>query len=50
MLPLTHEETFTFHALELQSYRQLPQSWYHFQTEDRDEPRPEAACLVSASS
>ena len=26
VLPLTHEETFTFHARELQSYRQLPQS------------------------
>ena len=25
VLPLTHEETFTFHARELQSYRQLPQ-------------------------
>src|SRR3954462_4127228 len=39
VLPLTHEETFTFHARELQSYRQLPQAWYHFQTKDRDEPR-----------
>ena len=45
ILPLTHEETFTFHALELQSYRQLPQSWYHFQTKDRDEPRPRGALL-----
>ena len=26
VLPLTHEETFTFHALELQSYRELPQA------------------------
>src|SRR5919201_4587841 len=26
ILPMTHEETFTFHARELQSYRQLPQS------------------------
>ena len=25
VLPLTHEETFTFHARELQSYKQLPQ-------------------------
>ena len=25
VLPLTHEETVTFHARELQSYRQLPQ-------------------------
>jgi prolyl-tRNA synthetase len=45
ILPLTHEETFAFHALELQSYRQLPQSWYHFQTKDRDEPRPRGGLL-----
>src|SRR5215210_5578840 len=45
VLPLTHEETFTFHALELQSYRQLPQAWYHFQTKDRDEPRPRGGLL-----
>src|SRR5205814_252278 len=40
VLPLTHEETFAFHAREIQSYKELPQSWYHFQTKDRDEPRP----------
>jgi prolyl-tRNA synthetase len=40
ILPLTHEETATFHAREIQSYKQLPQLWYHFQTKDRDEPRP----------
>jgi prolyl-tRNA synthetase len=45
VLPLTHEETFTFHARELQSYRQLPQSWYHFQTKSRDEPRPRGGLL-----
>src|SRR5262245_18985511 len=45
VLPLTHEETFTFHARELQSYRQLPQSWYHFQTKDRDEPRPRSGLI-----
>ena len=45
VLPITHEETFTFHALELQSYRQLPQSWYHFQTKNRDEPRPRGGLL-----
>ena len=45
ILPLTHEETFTFHAVELQSYRQLPQSWYHFQTKGRDEPRPRGGLL-----
>src|SRR5919198_693341 len=39
ILPPTHEETFAFHARELQSYKQLPQVWYHFQTKDRDEPR-----------
>jgi prolyl-tRNA synthetase len=45
VLPMTHEETFTFHAREIQSYKQLPQSWYHFQTKDRDEPRPRGGLL-----
>jgi prolyl-tRNA synthetase len=45
VLPMTHEETFTFHALELQSYRQLPQAWYHFQTKERDEPRPRGGLI-----
>jgi prolyl-tRNA synthetase len=45
VLPLTHEETFTFHAREIQSYKELPQLWYHFQTKDRDEPRPRGALL-----
>src|SRR5215471_21646684 len=45
VLPLTHEETFTFHARELQSYRQLPQILYHFQTKDRDEPRPRSGLI-----
>src|SRR2546425_10226819 len=45
VLPLTHEETFTFHGREIQSYRQLPQMWYHLQTKDRDEPRPRAGLL-----
>src|SRR5436190_9131568 len=45
ILPLTHEETVTFHAREIQSYRELPQLWYHFQTKDRDEPRPRG-CLL----
>src|SRR5579862_2901348 len=45
VLPLTHEETFTFHAREIQSYRQLPQCWYHFQTKDRDEPRPRGGLI-----
>ena len=30
ILPMTHEETFTFHAREIQSYKELPQLWYHF--------------------
>ena len=45
VLPLTHEETITFHARELQSYRDLPQMLYHFQTKDRDEPRPRAGLI-----
>jgi prolyl-tRNA synthetase len=45
VLPLTHEETFTFHAAELQSYKQLPQLWYHLQTTDRDEPRPSGGLI-----
>jgi prolyl-tRNA synthetase len=45
ILPFTHEETVTFHARELQSYKQLPQLWYHFQTKDRDEPRPRGGLL-----
>jgi prolyl-tRNA synthetase len=45
VLPMTHEETFTFHAREIQSYKELPQSWYHFQTKDRDEPRPRGGLL-----
>ncbi len=45
VLPMTHEETVTFHARELQSYRQLPQILYHFQTKERDEPRPRGGLL-----
>jgi prolyl-tRNA synthetase len=45
VLPLTHEESFTFHARELQSYKELPQIWYHLQTKDRDEPRPRGGLL-----
>ncbi len=45
VLPLTHEETVTFHARELQSYKQLPQMLYHFQTKVRDEPRPRGGLL-----
>ena len=45
VLPVTHEETMTFHARELQSYKQLPQVWYHFSTKERDEPRPRGGLL-----
>src|SRR5438270_2066669 len=45
VLPFSHEETMTFHARELQSYKQLPQLWYHFSTKERDEPRPRAGLL-----
>jgi prolyl-tRNA synthetase len=45
VLPITHEETFTFHAREIQSYKQLPQILYHFQTKDRDEPRPRGGLI-----
>jgi prolyl-tRNA synthetase len=45
ILPLTHEETITFHARELRSYRDLPKILYHFQTKDRDEPRPRGGLL-----
>ena len=45
VLPMTHEETITFHAREIQSYRDLPQMLYHFQTKERDEPRPRAGLL-----
>src|SRR5215218_3057564 len=45
ILPVTHEETVTFHARELQSYKEFPQLWYHFQTKDRDEPRPRGGLI-----
>src|SRR6266568_4906494 len=45
VLPMTHEVTVTFHARELQSYRQLPQLLYHFSIKERDEPRPRAGLI-----
>jgi prolyl-tRNA synthetase len=39
VLPMTHEETVTWHAREIQSYKQLPQILYHFSVKARDEPR-----------
>jgi prolyl-tRNA synthetase len=44
-LGMTHEEVFTTLALELRSYRDLPQIWYQFQTKFRDEPRPKGGLL-----
>ena len=45
ILPMSHEETMTFHGREIQSYKELPQVWYHFSTKDRDEPRPRGGLL-----
>src|SRR5271166_6514918 len=45
VLGMTHEEIFATLALELASYRQLPQFWYQFQTKFRDEPRPKSGLL-----
>ena len=46
MLAMSHEETLTFHmAREVRSYRDLPLLLYHFQTKERDEPRPRAGVL-----
>src|SRR5215210_2638584 len=43
VLAITHEEVVTFHVSNLvRSYRELPFSLYHFQTKERDEPRPHA--------
>jgi prolyl-tRNA synthetase len=44
-LGMTHEEIFTVLALELNSYKELPQIWYQFQTKYRDEPRPKAGLM-----
>jgi prolyl-tRNA synthetase len=44
-LGMTHEEIFATLALELSSYRELPQIWYQFQTKFRDEPRPKGGLL-----
>jgi prolyl-tRNA synthetase len=45
ILPMTHEETVTFHAREIQSYRELPKILYHFSIKERDEPRPRGGLL-----
>jgi prolyl-tRNA synthetase len=46
VLAMTHEEVVTSHvANEVRSYRELPKILYHFQTKERDEPRPRAGVL-----
>jgi prolyl-tRNA synthetase len=46
VLAMTHEECVTFHVANLvRSYRELPLILYHFQTKERDEPRPRAGLL-----
>jgi prolyl-tRNA synthetase len=45
VLGMTHEEIVSTLAAELNSYRELPQMWYQFQTKLRDEPRPKAGLI-----
>ena len=45
-LGMTHEEIMTWlAALEIRSYRDLPQTWYQIQTKCRDEARPKSGIL-----
>jgi prolyl-tRNA synthetase len=44
-LAMTHEEVFAQLAVEVRSYRALPQIWYQLQTKFRDEPRPKSGLL-----
>jgi prolyl-tRNA synthetase len=46
VLAITHEEAVTYHVAQaVRSYRELPMLLYHFQTKERDEPRPRAGVL-----
>ncbi len=45
VLGLTHEEIFTHLSRELRSYKELPQTWFQFQTKFRDEERPKSGLL-----
>ncbi|HEV2874996.1 MAG TPA: proline--tRNA ligase [Thermoleophilaceae bacterium] len=46
VLAMSHEENLTWHiARDVRSYRDLPKLLYHFQTKERDEPRPRAGVL-----
>lgn len=44
-LGMTHEEIFATLALEVNSYKLLPQQWYQIQLKFRDEPRPKSGLL-----
>src|SRR6202161_1985021 len=44
-LGMTHEEIVSTLATELDSYRELPQMWYQFQTKLRDAARPQAGMM-----
>jgi len=44
-LGMTHEEVFAQIAVEVNSYKALPQIWYQMQWKFRDEPRPKAGLL-----
>ena len=46
VLAMTHEEVVTLHvANAVRSWRDLPLILYHFQTKERDEPRPRAGVM-----
>ncbi len=45
VLAMTHEEAMASLALELNSYKDLPQAWYQIQFKFRDEPRPKSGLL-----
>src|SRR4051812_48722342 len=46
VLAMPHEEAVTPHVAQVvRSYRDLPLILYHFQTKERDEPRPRAGVL-----
>jgi prolyl-tRNA synthetase len=46
ILAMSHEEAMTYHVAQVvRSYRDLPLLLYHFQTKERDEPRPRAGVL-----
>ncbi len=45
VLGMTEEEIFAMTAMELSSYRDLPQIWYQMHTKFRDEARPKSGVL-----